>query len=313
MGLKIVFMGTPDFAVTTLEALVKAEHEIVGVVTATDKPAGRGKKPRTSSVKNYAEKEGLPLFQPESLKEPGFIEALTQLKADLFIVVAFRMLPEVIWKIPPKGTFNLHASLLPNYRGAAPINWAIINQEEQSGVTTFFIDDKIDTGAILLQNTVKIEARETAGTLHDKLATLGSKLVIATLTAIEKGIEPKTQQTNGGEKHAPKLNKNNTRINWEQPLLDIDAQIRGLSPYPVAWTEVVSEADPYTMKIISAHPVLEKHHFKKGSLLTDKKTLRVALDEGFLVLDEVQLPNKRRMAAADLLNGHRFSEESQVK
>ena len=207
MSLKVVFMGTPGFAVTTLKAIKNTEHKIVGVVTNIDKPAGRGKKISTSAVKDYALEQGLNLLQPTSLKDPTFIDDLTALNADVFVVVAFRMLPKVVWTIPPKGTFNLHASLLPNYRGAAPINWAVINREKETGVTTFLIDEKIDTGNILLQEKIALVEGETAGSLHDNLAPLGGEVIVATLDALEEGLKANPQETHGNEKDAPKLTK----------------------------------------------------------------------------------------------------------
>ena len=225
MSLKIVFLGTPDFAVSVLATVNASKHEVVGVVTNIDKPAGRGKRIHESAVKKYALENKLSLLQPEKLKGDDFIQSLKALKADVFIVVAFRMLPKEVWSIPPKGTFNLHASLLPNYRGAAPINWAVINQETKTGLTTFMIDEKIDTGNLLLQTTVSIDQRETAGSLHDSLATLGGDLVVQTLDKIAHGITPTPQKTNGSEKEAPKLNKLNTRINWSNSLDEIDALI----------------------------------------------------------------------------------------
>lgn len=313
MSLKIVFLGTPDFAVSVLATVNASKHEVVGVVTNIDKPAGRGKRIHESAVKKYALENKLSLLQPEKLKGDDFIQSLKALKADVFIVVAFRMLPKEVWSIPPKGTFNLHASLLPNYRGAAPINWAVINQETKTGLTTFMIDEKIDTGNLLLQTTVSIDQRETAGSLHDSLATLGGDLVVQTLDKIAHGITPTPQKTNGSEKEAPKLNKLNTRINWSNSLDEIDALIRGLSPYPVAWTEFVQEEKILPMKIYASEIELTQHNFSLNQLVAEGKQLKVAHTNGFLCIKEVQLPNKKRMLATDLLNGFQFSADAVVK
>ena len=313
MSLKIVFLGTPDFAVSVLATVNASKHEVVGVVTNIDKPAGRGKRIHESAVKKYALENKLSLLQPEKLKGDDFIQSLKALKADVFIVVAFRMLPKEVWSIPPKGTFNLHASLLPNYRGAAPINWAVINQETKTGLTTFMIDEKIDTGNLLLQTTVSIDQRETAGSLHDSLATLGGDLVVQTLDKIAHGITPTPQKTNGSEKEAPKLNKLNTRINWSNSLDEIDALIRGLSPYPVAWTEFVQEEKILPMKIYASEIDLTQHNFSLNQLVAEGKQLKVAHTNGFLCIKEVQLPNKKRMLATDLLNGFQFSADAVVK
>jgi len=313
MSLKIIFLGTPDFAVSVLATVNVSKHEVVGVVTNIDKPAGRGKRIHESAVKKYALENKLSLLQPEKLKGDNFIQSLKALKADVFIVVAFRMLPKEVWSIPPKGTFNLHASLLPNYRGAAPINWAVINQETKTGLTTFMIDEKIDTGNLLLQTTVSIDQRETAGSLHDSLATLGGDLVVQTLDKIAHGITPTPQKTNGSEKEAPKLNKLNTRINWSNSLDEIDALIRGLSPYPVAWTEFVQEEKILPMKIYASEIELTQHNFSLNQLVVEGKQLKVAHTNGFLCIKEVQLPNKKRMMAADLLNGFQFSADAVVK
>ena len=313
MSLKIVFLGTPDFAVSVLATVNSSKHDVVGVVTNIDKPAGRGKRIHESAVKKYALENKLPLLQPEKLKGEGFIHSLRALRADVFIVVAFRMLPKEVWSIPPKGTFNLHASLLPNYRGAAPINWAVINRETKTGLTTFMIDEKIDTGNLLLQTSIPIDKRETAGSLHDSLASLGGALVVQTLDELEKGIIPTPQITNGTEKGAPKLNKANTRINWSNSLDEIDALIRGLSPYPVAWTKLVQGEEKYSMKIYASEIELCEHNFPNNRLVVEGKQLKVAHNEGFLCIKEVQLPNKRRMLTTDLLNGFKVSATALVK
>ena len=313
MSLKVVFFGTPEFAVIALEVINQSPHKIVGVVTNIDKPAGRGKKINEAPVKKYAQENQLPLLQPPSLKDLNFIAQLEELAADVFIVVAFRMLPKQVWKIPHKGTFNLHASLLPNYRGAAPINWAIINEEKSSGVTTFLIDDKIDTGTILLQEKIDIAERENVGGLYLKLADMGKALILKTLTHLMEGITPQPQITDGTEKNAPKLNKENTRINWNSPLQKIDAIIRGLSPYPGAWTEVHSSENVFIMKIFEAFYEEEIHDYPLHSLVINGKSLKIAHKTGFLICKEVQIPNKKRLKVADLLNGYQFLSESTVK
>ncbi|MGB1971093.1 MAG: methionyl-tRNA formyltransferase [Flavobacteriaceae bacterium] len=313
MSLNVVFMGTPDFAVTALHQLVASEHTVLGVVTASDKPAGRGKRLRESAVKKYAIEKGLPLFQPEQLQSESFIKTLKTLKADVFVVVAFRMLPKIVWSIPPKGTFNLHASLLPNYRGAAPINWAIIKGEKLSGVTTFMIDQAIDTGQIILQEALPLEKDETAGSLHDKLALLGGQLILKTLSAIEAGISTRPQSLSGNEHMAPKLNKDNTRIDWTLPLNEIEALIRGLSPYPSAWTVVEEMETSFPLKIFAAKSLEEQHSYAPNQIIIDEKRMKIAHPEGFLVCEIVQIPNKRKMAVADLLNGRPFNPSATVK
>lgn len=306
-------MGTPTFAVTALQAIQKSKHQVVGVVTNIDKPAGRGKKMSTAAVKDYAIEQQLPLLQPSSLKDSSFISALKALKADVFVVVAFRMLPKMVWSIPPKGTFNLHASLLPAYRGAAPINWAIINQEKESGVTTFLIDEKIDTGNLLLQEKMALSPGETAGSLHDKLAPLGGKLINATLDALEKNIAARPQKTDGSEKDAPKLTKENTRINWNQSLREIQAKIDGLSPYPAAWTELFENDKVARLKIYRAQIELCSHNHPPLSIVVENKQMKIAHSQGYLLCQNVQMPNKRRMEVKDLLNGHQFKPTTTVK
>ena len=306
-------MGTPDFAVTTLKAIRESNHQIVGVVTNIDKPAGRGKRLRESAVKQYAVEHQLPLLQPEKLKDPEFLTSLKAWKADVFIVVAFRMLPKEVWQIPAKGTINLHASLLPNYRGAAPINWAIIQGESVSGVSTFFIDEKIDTGKLLLQKTVDLEESETAGSLHDKLADLGGQLLEETLNALEEGIEASAQQPQGSEQAAPKLNRDNTRIDWAKSLKEIDAFIRGLSPYPAAWTILEEDGDEKVMKLFAIATEFIAHNDNPLSILVEDKTLKIAHPQGYVRCLSIQLPNKRRLSAKDLLNGFQFKPNARVK
>ncbi len=314
MSLKIVFMGTPEFAVHALKAIISTKHKVTRIVTTTDKPAGRGKQIKTSAVKQFALDKGIPLLQPNNLKDTAFIRELEKLQADVFVVVAFRMLPKVVWSIPPKGTFNLHASLLPNFRGAAPINWAIIKQEKNTGVTSFLIDEQIDTGNILCSSSIKTHPRETAGTLHDKLANLGGEVIVLTLNGLEKNqLKPKPQKLLGTEYSAPKLTKENTRIDWKKSGEEIDAFIRGLSPYPAAWTELISQTTIITIKIYEAEFVKLKHSHIPGRLIIEQKSLQIALTDGLLNIIELQLPNKKRLKTADLLNGYRFEPSSSVK
>lgn len=308
-SLRIVFMGTPDFAVATLRALVENNHNIVGVITAPDKPAGRGRKIRTSAVKQYALEKGLPLLQPTNLKDQTFLSELESLQPDLQIVVAFRMLPKAVWQMPALGTFNLHASLLPEYRGAAPINWAIINGETRTGVTTFFINEDIDTGAIIRQKEVEISKSDTAGDLHDKLMTLGSLLVIETVELISKGSVVPMEQSDAEFKPAPKLNKENCRIDWTQPLESVYNQIRGLSPYPAAWTLLSTDKGQTECKILEAALLKEEHDLKPGSILATRKEIRVAVEKGYIRIERLQLSGKRKMDAVSFLNGFTFSEE----
>ena len=306
-------MGTPDFAVTTLSALLKSPHEVVGVVTNIDKPAGRGKRMHDSAVKKYAREQQLPLLQPTRLKDPEFLSAIKEWNADVFIVVAFRMLPKEVWQIPPMGTINLHASLLPNYRGAAPINWAIIHREKISGVSTFLIDNKIDTGKLLKQQSTVLDERETAGSLHDKLAVLGGDLLSSTLDELENGIEAHDQQIDGSEKFAPKLDKNNIRIDWNKSLEEIDALVRGLSPYPVAWTILEEAGEEKILKLFEVKIEVKKHHYSPGTVILENKQMKIAHPQGYVHCLSIQLPNKRRMDVKDLLNGHQFMPETRVK
>jgi methionyl-tRNA formyltransferase len=310
--MRIVFMGTPQFAVYALQALNESKHDVVGVVTSVDKPAGRGKQLRQSAVKEYAVAEKLHLLQPENLKDSAFTKELEFLNADVFIILAFRMLPKTVWSIPLKGTFNLHASLLPNYRGAAPINWAIINNETITGATTFYIDDKIDTGAILLKEELAIEPTETIGSLHDKLAPLGANLILKTLDYIATNPTPKPQLLTGDEKEAPKLTKENTKIDWKQSLKYIDGLVRGLNPYPVAWLEIQNGESVLKVKIFQAIPIVEKHTLRIGNVFIEDKKIKIVHKEGILIVEELQLPNKKRMHAQALLNGFTFENGAEV-
>jgi len=306
-------MGTPDFAVATLKALVENNYHIVGVITAPDKPAGRGRKLQESTVKQYAQSQNLKILQPTNLKDPQFLEELKSLKTNLQIVVAFRMLPEVVWQMPEYGTFNLHASLLPDYRGAAPINWAIMNGESKTGVSTFFIDEKIDTGEMILQEEIAIEPDETAGSLHDKLMNLGSQLVLKTVALIERNTIKTTKQPEKvNNKTANKLNKDNCRIDWNDSITNIYNKIRGLSPYPAAWTKLINNNDALNVKIYKAGKEFYKHHYKNGHILSNKKEVKVAVKDGFIIIEEMKLPGKRNMDTKSLLNGYHFEEDAKM-
>ena len=306
-------MGTPEFAVGILDTIIKNNYDVVGVITAADKPAGRGQKIKYSAVKEYALANNLTLLQPTNLKDETFLTELKALNANLQIVVAFRMLPKVVWEMPSLGTFNLHASLLPNYRGAAPINWAIINGETKTGVTTFFIDDKIDTGAMILNSEIAIEPEESAGQLHDRLMNLGSITVIDTLKVIEKGNVTTTIQEDDAEiKTAYKLNKENCKIDWTKSGNEINNLIRGLSPYPAAWCFLKDKNEEQSIKIYEAKLISEPHPYELGSLICTKKEIKVAIQNGFVQLLSVQLPGKKRMQVAELLNGITFSDTAKV-
>ncbi|PSL47743.1 methionyl-tRNA formyltransferase [Chitinophaga niastensis] len=304
--LRIVFMGTPDFAVASLDILVQNGFNIVGVITAPDKPAGRGLQLQESAVKQYAVSKGLNVLQPEKLKNPDFIAELTALKADLQVVVAFRMLPEMVWNMPPEGTINVHASLLPNYRGAAPINWAIINGEKESGVTTFKLQHEIDTGDILFSDKVTIREDETAGELHDDLMQTGAGLLLKTVQAIAAGQVKETPQANipaAAIKHAPKIFKETCQVNWQQPLDKVYNLVRGLSPYPAAWTVFQGK----NLKIYKAHKEHTTPSKAPGDFDTDQKTyVKIATPDGYLFLDEIQLEGKKRMDIEAFLRGYRF-------
>jgi len=304
-------MGTPDFAVESLKILVENNYNIVGVITAPDKPAGRGQKLQQSAVKQYADQHNLTTLQPTNLKAEEFVNELKSLNANLQIVVAFRMLPEMVWNMPELGTFNLHASLLPQYRGAAPINWAIINGEKETGVTTFFLQHKIDTGDVIEQEKVLIGENETAGELHDKLMSIGGKLVLKTVKAIEENnIVTKPQDNNQVLKEAFKIFKPDCKIDWNLPIDVIHNKIRGLSPYPTAWTELKhNETNTIlSLKIFKTNKLIENHHQEIGTITTTKNTILVAVNGGFIQLLELQLEGKKRMDAQALLNGFNFNE-----
>ncbi|MDF4223136.1 methionyl-tRNA formyltransferase [Maribacter sp. M208] len=312
-ALRIVFMGTPDFAVGILDKLVQEKHNIVGVITAPDRPAGRGRKLNESAVKKYAVEKNLNVLQPTNLKDPEFLNTLKSLNANLQIVVAFRMLPKLVWAMPEYGTFNLHASLLPQYRGAAPINWAIINGETKTGVTTFFIDEKIDTGAIIMQHETVIEQTDNAGDLHDKLMHLGADTVLKTVARIQEGNFKTTEQPNSGDlKDAHKLFKETCEIDWNKTAVDIYNFIRGLSPYPAAWTTLTNGDQTIITKIYSASIEEGKHELPTGSLIFTKKEMKVAVQGGYLNLEEIQLQGKKRMMVKDLLNGLNLEKNAKM-
>ncbi|PWS29941.1 methionyl-tRNA formyltransferase [Pedobacter paludis] len=302
--MKIVFMGTPDFAVASLDALIQADFDVVAVVTAPDKPAGRGQKLSESAVKKYAVEKGIPVLQPEKLKNPAFIEELKSFQADLQVVVAFRMLPEVVWAMPSKGTINLHGSLLPQYRGAAPINHAIINGEKESGVTTFFLTHEIDTGDIILSDSVAIADDETAGDLHDKLMDVGAKLLVKTVSAIAEGnFTEQPQPQSDVLKHAPKIFKEDCKIDWNNSAQQVYNLIRGLSPYPTAYTLLNDK----TLKVFKAELEAKEPGIAYGGFLTDGKTfLKFATKDGFIKLLDIQYEGKKRMSIEDFLRGMRL-------
>ncbi len=317
MKMRIVFMGTPEFAVASLDALIKNDYAVVGVVTVPDKPAGRGQQVQQSAIKKYALEHNLKLLQPEKLKDEHFIAELKELKADLQFVVAFRMLPEIVWNMPKMGTYNLHASLLPKYRGAAPINWAIINGEKESGVTTFKLKHEIDTGTILFREKVKIETTTTAGELHDNLMVVGANLILKTAAALQKsfenGVEPDfLLQEESLVCHAPKIFKDDCLIDWEKPAVEINNRIRGLSPYPTAYARLKNGDDAVMMiKIFnSKFEPCEPFH-PNGSLLTDNKTfLKVYCEDGLVEITDLQLQGKKRMTIAEFLRGFTIKDKA---
>jgi methionyl-tRNA formyltransferase len=310
--LRIVFMGTPDFAVTILKHLVEHAYTIVGVISAPDKPAGRGMKLNESAVKKYAVSQGLRTLQPENLKNQDFVDQLKALNANLQIVVAFRMLPKVVWNMPEYGTFNLHASLLPDYRGAAPINWAIINGEKKTGVTTFFIDDKIDTGEIILQKECSIKEDEIVGELHDRLMYLGADIVIETVELIKGNNVATKKQPELEEKTAYKLFPDNCKINWNDTLDNIYNKVRGLNPYPAAWTTISTNEVEIDAKLYAVEKEYINHSDKIGSIVTTKKTIKVATQNGYLIINELKLAGKNKMDSQSLLNGFHFSADSKM-
>ncbi len=304
--LRIVFMGTPEFAVASLDALLEAGCQVVGVVTAPDKPAGRGMKLQESAVKTFARSKGLKILQPEKLKDPGFLDELRSLHADVQVVVAFRMLPEVVWNMPPRGTINLHASLLPQYRGAAPINWAIIEGEKETGVTTFRLQHQIDTGNLLMSEKIAIGEDETAGELHDRMKQIGARLLVRTIQNLGSGgLTEIPQNPASGEnlRHAPKIFTETCRIDWNKPVEEVHNLIRGLSPFPGAFTLLEGKM----LKIYRSRKINAIHTGTPGSYLTDQKTyLKYVCPDGYIEVLELQLEGKKKMGTGDFLKGYRF-------
>jgi methionyl-tRNA formyltransferase len=311
-GPRIVFMGTPEFAVESLRAIIHAGYPVVGVVTSADKPSGRGLQLKPSAVKSFALEQGIPVLQPLKLKDPGFISELRDLKADLQVIVAFRMLPEEVWTMPSLGTFNLHASLLPQYRGAAPINWAVINGEKETGVTTFFLDHEIDTGKIILRERIPVSADENAGDVHDRLMITGANLVVKTLDLIRSGkVETIPQESSGPLKPAPKIFKNDCKIDWKKDTLSLYNFIRGLSPYPTAWTVLIDQkGQKINTKIFKAsifcrdaRPCVSAENIP-GHIETDSTSyLHVHTGDGKLSIEKIQIEGRKQMGITEFLNG----------
>lgn len=302
--LKVVFFGTPEFAKTALEAIHNSHHEVVGVVTVADKASGRGQKINQSPVKIYAVEYNLPVFQPEKLRNPSFLEEIRNLNADIFVVVAFRMMPKILFEMPRLGTFNLHASLLPDYRGAAPINFTIINGETKTGATTFFINEKIDEGNILLQEEIEILPQDNAGTLHDKLMGMGAELIVKTLNGLaENNIQQKPQPQVENPKNAFKIFKEDTKINWQNDSETIHNFVRGMSPYPCAFTVLKIGDEVKSLKIFSGNYTLEDHKNEAGTLEISKHSFKIFTQDGYYQPNEVQLEGKKRMNIKDFLNG----------
>ncbi len=310
--MKIVFFGSPNLAVESLKKILEAGYEVVAVVTAPDKPAGRGMKLKPTAVKEFAQDKGIPVLQPHNLKDEEFLEKLRAAGADVFVVVAFRYLPKQVWSIPPLGTINLHTSYLPDYRGAAPINWAVVNGETQTGVTTFYINDKLDTGNIILRKRVPIYPEDTAGDLHDRLMTQGADLLVETLRLIESGKATPIPQADLEKefnqlKTAPKLTQENTRIDWNNSAQAVYNFIRGMSPYPGAWTTLVDDEKGKktpNVKIFRATAIEDNHNLPSGTIVTDKKTFfKVAVPDGFVEIKEIQLPGKKRLPIEEFLKG----------
>ncbi len=305
-ALKVVFFGTPEFAKASLEAIHQSHHEVVGVVTVADKASGRGQKIHQSPVKTFAVENNLPVFQPEKLRNPEFLDSIRALNADVFVVVAFRMMPKILFEMPRLGTFNLHASLLPDYRGAAPINFAIINGETTTGVTTFFINEKIDEGNILLQESTEILPEDNAGTLHDKLMHIGSQLVVKTLDGLaDNSLENQPQPEVSTPKNAFKIFKEDTRVRWEQPSEVVHNFVRGLSPYPCAFTQLNIGDERKSLKIFSGNAHHSSHSHSAGHLEISKTSFKIFTQDGYYEPTEVQLEGKKRMNVKDFLNGFR--------
>jgi methionyl-tRNA formyltransferase len=311
--LRIIFMGTPEFAVHILDGLVQQNYNVVGVITAPDRPAGRGQKVKLSAVKIYAQNHQLNVLQPENLKHPDFIATLDTLNPNLQVVVAFRMLPKVVWHMPKYGTFNLHASLLPQYRGAAPINWAIINGEKETGVSTFFIDEKIDTGALIFQKSIPISNEDTAGTLHDKLMNEGKILTLKTVEAISNNSIKTIQQPQSIElKTAHKLNKENCKIDWQKSGEDIRNLVRGLNPYPAAWAELKNGTETFNVKIYKVQFEESNHKNPIGTLIVKKSSINVCINNGYINVIDFKFPGKKQMNVKSFLNGFSFQKNSKM-
>ena len=303
-SLKVIFFGTPEFAKTSLEAIHKSQHEIVGVVTVADKASGRGQKIHESPVKTFAVENNLPVFQPEKLRNQEFLKSIQDLNADVFVVVAFRMMPKVLFEMPKIGTFNLHASLLPDYRGAAPINYAVINGEKKTGATTFFINEKIDEGNILLQNEIEISPEENAGEVHDRLMEMGAKLVVETLDGLAiNSIQEKPQPEVEHPKNAFKIFKEDTRIDWTKEVETVHNFIRGMSPYPCAFMTLKIGEEEKTLKIYKGKFEISAHDKTPGSLAIDKHSFKIFAKNGIYYPEELQLEGKKRMGVKDFLNG----------
>ncbi len=313
--LRIIFMGTPEFAAHSLKVLHNSGANVVAVVTAPDKPAGRGQKLQSSAVKILADELNIPVLQPEKLRDEEFLDTLKSYNADLQIVVAFRMLPEVVWNMPPKGTFNLHASLLPQYRGAAPINWAVINGEKESGVTTFFLNHEIDTGNIIMSEKISIEEDDSAGSVHDKLMVVGAELIEKTVKSIERGtVNPVPQVFDGELKPAPKIFKDDCKINWNESSEVINNFVRGMSPYPTAWTEILNDNSKNSMKVFKTKVVDSDLKLQPGEVFIEKKEkFFVGTKCGVISIEELQLAGKKRMKIEDFLKGFQYSENLRLE
>lgn len=311
--LRIVFMGTPDFAVKSLQAILEAGFNVVGVITAPDRPAGRGRKLKESAVKTYAKSQNLKVLQPANLKSEDFQTKLKELDPNIQVIVAFRMLPKSVWDLPEYGTFNLHASLLPQYRGAAPINWAIINGETRTGVSTFFLDEKIDTGEMIFQEEVEIEESENVGSLHDRLMETGAELVVKTLKAIANDeVVRKPQSDTTSLRPAPKLSRENTKVDWDAPVDEIYDLIRGLNPYPAAWCNLEDSSEKVQVKIYDVEKLKQEHHLPNGTVTVTDGKIRVAAMDGYIIINEIQLPGKRKMTSKALLNGFSFAPDAKM-
>ncbi|MBS1646119.1 MAG: methionyl-tRNA formyltransferase [Bacteroidetes bacterium] len=308
--MRIIFMGTPQFAVASLQILIENNYQVVAVVTMPDKPAGRGQQVQTSAVKQFAVQHSIPVLQPQNLKEESFLQELKRLKPDLQLVVAFRMLPELVWNLPPLGTYNLHASLLPQYRGAAPINWALINGEQETGITTFKLQHEIDTGSILMQEKVMITPDMNAGQLHDILMMQGAQLLLKSVQKIQNGNYTLQEQNNNNIKHAPKIFRETCQIVWDHTVEKIHNHIRGLSPYPCAWTTLEHNQKQVVFKIYETVPDKTAHNSRIGTIHSDGKTyLKVAVLNGFVFITELQMAGKKKLRISEFLKGFSFKPD----